>query len=493
MLVHNLIDQGADEQIALFTRKQVTYRQLREAVDRYRAFFYQQGVRRGDNVGLLSKNSVEFIYSYMAIASLGAVVVPINFQLVAREIAYIIKDAKIKVFVTMTQLDLQSELDAYAYLGPVNQLVIPEFSGQLETADLKPAPELGDFAGDETCVIIYTSGTTGNPKGAVLSHNNLVSDAKAFTEVITVEADDNVLCVLPMYHCFSWTCAVLGALINGAAITILDAFNPKEAVATIRDGGVTIVYGVPVMYQLYSAVAGAEDFAKVKFFVSGGASLPETVSRNFDAKFGKPILEGYGLSEASPVVCVNHPDKVKYCSIGAVLPGIIARVVDEEGKQVPPGEIGELVVQGPIVMKGYHNLPEDTAKALRDGWLHTGDMAYCDQDGYFFIVDRIKDMIITSGENVYPREIEELLYAHPAVAEAAVIGIPDKLRGQAGCAYVVMAEGHAFDKKMLRTYLQKKLAAYKVPREFAQVEVLPKNSTGKIMKRLLRQQAESVS
>ncbi|MPM93364.1 Long-chain-fatty-acid--CoA ligase [bioreactor metagenome] len=282
---------------------------------------------------------------------------------------------------------------------------------------------------------------------------------------------------------------MLSTLLHGAAITIMESFNPKETAAAIKDGGLTIIYAVPAMYQLLSAVGRPEDFTKVRYFISGGASLPETVARNFQAKFGIPILEGYGLSEASPVVCLNRPGHIKYCSIGEALPGIKAKVIDEDNLEVPIGEVGELIVQGPNVMKGYFNLPDDTAKALRDGWLHTGDMAYCDEDGSFFIVDRIKDMIISSGENVYPREIEELLYAHPAISEAAVIGIPDKLRGQAGCAYVVIAEGHVFDKKALRGYLNKKLAAYKVPREFVQVDALPKNSTGKIMKRLLRDQA----
>lgn len=489
MLVHQLINKGKDGQVAFFGKKQVTYNELREQVERYRAFFYQQGVRPGDNVGLLSKNSAEFIYSYMAIVSLGAVAVPINFQLVPREIAYIIKDAEIKVFVTMTRYDLTAELDNYGYHETVNQLVIPEFSAEIQTAEFEPINEVINLSEEDSCVIIYTSGTTGNPKGAVLSHKNLISNAKAFTEVLKVTSDDNVLCVLPMYHCFSWTCAVLSTLLHGAAITILDAFNPKETVAAIRDGNVTIVYAVPAMYQLLSAVALPEDFVKVKYFVSGGASLPETVARKFNAKFSATILEGYGLSEASPVVCLNRPGNTKYCSIGEPIPGVRAMIIDEEGRRAAVGEIGELIVQGPNVMKGYFNLPTDTAKALKNGWLHTGDMAYCDKDGCFFIVDRLKDMIITSGENVYPREIEELLYAHPAVAEAAVIGIPDKLRGQAGCAYVVMAEGHTFDRKALREYLQQRLAAYKVPREFIQVDALPKNSTGKIMKRLLRERA----
>ena len=489
MLVHQLINQAKDEQVAFYGKKQITYAEVRRQVSRYRNFFYQQGVRLGDNVGLLARNSVEYVYSYMAIASLGAVVVPLNFQLVPREIAYIIKDAGIRVLVSMAQLDLETELKAQGYEHNVNQLVIPEFSALVDAMELKPAPLLENFGPDKACVIIYTSGTTGNPKGAVLTHNNLVSNAAGVSEVMAVTAEDRVLCVLPMYHCFAWTCAILSPLLSGASILILEGFNPKETISTIREAGITAIYAVPPMYHLFCAAGQAEDFAKTRFFLSGGASLPEAVSRKFQAKFGRPVIEGYGLSEASPVVCMNRFDKFKYLSIGKAIPGVTAKIVDEEGREMPNGEIGELVVKGPNVMLGYFNLPEESARALRDGWLHTGDMAYRDDEGFYFIVDRLKDMIITSGENVYPREIEELLYAHPDISEAAVVGVPDKLRGQSGCAYIVMAEGRTFDKKALREYLQAKLAGYKIPRDFVQISALPKNSTGKILKRALREHA----
>ncbi|KAF1854658.1 hypothetical protein Lal_00008664 [Lupinus albus] len=232
-----------------------------------------------------------------------------------------------------------------------------------------------------------------------------------------------------------------------------------------------------------------EDLAGMKYLVSGGASLPEKVAKQFFEKYGVAILEGYGLSEASPVVAVNPPQKPKYCSIGKALPGIEVRIIDDKGTDLPPGTVGELTVSGPNVMTGYFNLPEESAQALQNGWLHTGDLAYMDAEGYLYIVDRLKDMIIANGENIYPREIEELLYAYTGIIDAAVIGVPDKLRGQAAQAYLVLEEGCTLDKKALREYLQSTLAAYKIPRDFIQVDSLPKNQTGKILKRVLSELA----
>ena len=224
-------------------------------------------------------------------------------------------------------------------------------------------------------------------------------------------------------------------------------------------------------------------------FVSGGASLPETVARQFLQKYNKTVIEGYGLSEASPVVTLNPPERTKYLSIGKALPGLEVKIVGARGDVLPPGEVGELVVKGPSVMLGYFNLPLESSVALRDGWLHTGDLAYQDTDGYFFIVDRLKDMINTNGENIYPREIEELLYAYPGIVEAAVIGVDDDLRGQAPRAYIVVGQEQVLDKKTLKEYLQARLAGYKMPRDFVIVDALPKNQTGKILKRVLREQA----
>lgn len=486
MFVHDLIRSGNSNELVIKGGEPITYGQLQSEVSEYRRYFYAQGIRGGENVGLFSRNSVEYICSYMAVISLGAVIVPLNFQLSNREIAYIIKDAKLERLITMEELNLTEPLQQIDHKGTVKQLVIPEFKKILGAGRYPEPPGLSGITAENPCVIIYTSGTTGSPKGAVLSHKNLVSNAKAFREILQAIPTDTVLCVLPMYHCFAWTCAVLNSLLCGAAMTILDGFSPKETLAAIKKYTVTVVYGVPPMYNILARLGEAADLNSVRIFVSGGAALPKKVAEAFAQKYGRPIIEGYGLSEASPVVALNPPERTKSGSIGRALPGLAVAVLDEHDREVPNGQVGELAVRGPSVMKGYFHLPAETAQALRDGWLHTGDLAYKDQDNYFFIVDRLKDMIITNGENIYPREIEELLYAYPGIVEAAVIGVPDELRGQQAAAYLVLAEGETLDKKELREYLGANLAAYKVPRDFIQVDALPKNATGKILKRVLR-------
>ena len=489
MLVHQIINQTTSDKIAFLGLQDITYGQLQQRVMEYKNFFYQQGLRPGENIGLFSKNSVEFIYSYLAVVSLGAVVVPLNFQLVPREIAYIIKDANIRILITMNKLELKFELTSYQYDHEVKQLLIPEFTATLPLLDLPSAPVVDDFDENTLCTIIYTSGTTGHPKGAMLTHRNLISNAQAFSKVCPYKTSDRVLCVLPMYHCFAWTVAVLTPLLNGCSIKILESFSIRETIAAIRNNKLSIVIGIPTMFRLFTQWAAKEDFAGVELFISGGSSLPQEISEQFTQKIGKQIMEGYGLSEASPVVTLNPIEKIKYCSVGKPLPGIEIRVIDSQGIDLPTGEIGELLVRGPNVMQGYYRLPEESAYALQHGWLYTGDVAYVDQEGYIFIVDRLKDMIITSGENIYPREIEEILYTYPSIAEVAVIGVPDKLRGTTVHAYVVGVEGQILNKKLLQGYLQKKIAAYKMPREFIIVNSLPKNSTGKILKKVLRQQA----
>ncbi len=489
MLVHQIINHSTADQIAFLDMEPITYRQLQNNVKEYRNFFYQQGLRPGENIGLFSKNSIEFIYSYLAIVSLGAVVVPLNFQLVPREISYIIQNANIKILITTAPLELTTEQTTDGYHQELIQLIIPDFISIISSMKLPPAPIPEIFDENTLCTIIYTSGTTGHPKGAMLSHKNLISNAQAFSQVCPHDVNDRVLCVLPMYHCFAWTVAVLTPLLNGCSIKIVESFSIRETITAIRDNKLTIVSGIPTMFRLFAQWATIDDFSHVQCFISGGSSLPQEISEQFTQKIGKKVVEGYGLSEASPVVALNPIDNVRYCSVGKPLPGIEVRIIDDQNIDLPSGQTGELIVRGPNVMLGYYKLPEESAKSLQHDWLFTGDLAYIDQDGYIFIVDRLKDMIITSGENIYPREIEELLYAYPLVAEVAVIGVPDKLRGTIVRAYIVATEGSLLDKKLLQGYLQKKIAPYKMPREFILVDTLPKNSTGKILKKVLQQQA----
>lgn len=484
MFVHELIRQGNPEDTAIYQENRVIrYGELNTAVTNCRNYLYATGVRLGDRVAIYSRNCAEYICTYMAIASLGAIVVPVNFQLSMRETAFILKNAGIHHLITYKHLDLDAAINLHDYDGGVQQIDIKTCC---QPAGAEPAPALPkDFRADEPCVIIYTSGTTGSPKGAVLSHRNLTSDAEMFSKVLHIGSADNVLCVLPMYHCFAWTCSVLNALFCGAAITILDSFTPKETIEVIRTKKISVIYVVPSICALLTKLAQPEDLASIRYTIIGGTTLPLTIAKNYKAKFGVDIMEGYGLSEASPVVAVNPPERVKVGSIGPVLPGIAIRITAADGTEVPDGASGELLIQGANVMHGYWKQPEATEEALRDGWLHTGDIARRDADGYLYIVDRLKDMIISMGENIYPREIEELVYAFPGIREAAVIGIEDRLRGQAGCCYYSVQGGDTVNVRALKKYLQQNLALYKIPREFRQIDELPKTSTSKIAKKEL--------
>ena len=353
-----------------------------------------------------------------------------------------------------------------------------------EKENLPDAPELPkDFNENEACVIIYTSGTTGNPKGAVLSHKNLVRNAEQMINM-KCEREHKVLCVLPMYHCFSWTCSVIYPLSKGAAVIILDSFTPKETIETIRSEKITDMYVVPSICSLLTKLAAAEDMKSLRLVVSGGTTLPLQIANDFIEKFKVEICEGYGLSEASPVVTMNPYGKPKVGSAGPIIPDIEYRLVDDKGSDVERGHEGELIIKGDNVMIGYWNMPEATKEAIdEEGWLHTGDIAKIDSDGYVFIVNRLKEMIISMGENIYPREVEEIIYQYPGIKDAAVIGVEDKLRGQAGACFYSMQQGAQMNLHELKHYLQKNLALYKIPREFHQLEDLPRTSTGKIFKR----------
>ncbi len=485
MLLHQIITTGEENRIAFHGDSAVTYGQLRREVSRYRDYLHAAGICRGENVGLLVRNSPAFVYSYMAIVSLGAVVVPINYQLTAQEVAFIIKDAGMKNLVINQPIEVAAALASYGYTTEVAQHRVAQMDEFLPAPGCHAPVRDAEISENQPCTIIYTSGTTGTPKGAVLTHKSLVSDAECFSQAMPVDETDNILCILPLYHCLAWTCIILSGFLHKSSVTILDTFVPKDVIAGIKRFQVTVMYGVPSVYALLLKSAEADDLKSLRLFMSGGASLPQRVAEDFQRKFGIGVTEGYGLSEASPVVATNPQNRAKHLSIGRPIPGVSVRIVDSADKEVAVGVVGELLVQGPTVMQGYFNLPEETAKALRGGWLHTGDLAYRDEEGYLFIVDRLKDLIITHGENIYPREIEELLYHYPGVAEAAVIGRPDPVRGQLVCAYLVMADGQKLDKKAIKEYLRGKLAPYKIPREYIQMESLPKNQSGKIMKRLL--------
>ena len=349
-------------------------------------------------------------------------------------------------------------------------------------------PRHGRPPGDDTAVILYTSGTTGKPKGAELTHANLLQNSKGVSEKLGEMTEDDVLLgALPLFHSFGQTCTMNSAVSVGATVTMLPRFDPDKALEIIERDRVTLFQGVPTMYNamLHSASCDSADCSSLRICMSGGAAMPAELMRAFEEKFGCIILEGYGLSETSPVASFNHPDRErKPGSIGTPIEGVEMQVWDDDGNEVPQGEVGEIVIRGHNIMKGYWNRPDANREAItEDGWFRTGDMAKMDEDGYFFIVDRKKDLIIRGGYNVYPREIEEVLYEHPAVQEAAVIGVPHDELGEEVGAAVVLKEGESVDEDELKSYVKEQVAAYKYPRKVWFMDELPKGPTGKILKR----------
>jgi long-chain acyl-CoA synthetase len=336
-------------------------------------------------------------------------------------------------------------------------------------------------------VILYTSGTTGTPKGAELTHANLGRNVEAASALFEASADDVILGALPLFHSFGQTCGLNCAVRAGACLSLIPRFDPGKALEIVERDRVTVFQGVPTMYAAMLAHGERDrfDVSTLRLCASGGAAMPLEVMRGFEMAFGCIVLEGYGLSETSPIASFNHPDmERKPGSIGTPIDGVEMRVVDEQRNEVPEGEVGEIAIRGHNVMKAYWRRPDATAEAIdADGWFHTGDMARVDEDGYFFIVDRKKDMIIRGGYNVYPREIEEVIYEHPAVREAAVIGLPHPELGEEVGAAIALVDGADATVEAIGAYVKEQVAAYKYPRKIWFVDDLPKGPTGKILKR----------
>ncbi|HZG70168.1 MAG TPA: AMP-binding protein, partial [Chondromyces sp.] len=341
---------------------------------------------------------------------------------------------------------------------------------------------------EETAVILYTSGTTGKPKGAMLSHKNLYSNARDVADYLEFNKDDRVITVLPMFHVFCLTVSLNAPLIKGASLLISSKFSPKYTFYLAKTYKATVFAGVPTMYNfLYQyPESNPADFSSLRLCISGGSSMPLALLENFEKKFSTTISEGYGLSEASPVTCFNPLDRPRKAgSIGQSIKNVENKVVDELGEELPAGRVGELIVRGPNVMKGYYKMPEASAVTIRDGWLYTGDLARMDEDGYLYIVDRKKDLIIVGGYNVYPREVEEVLYGHPDIIEAAVLGAPDTDYGESVRCFVVSANPELSEQDII-LYCKEHLAEYKVPKAVEFLDELPKNTTGKILRRALK-------
>ncbi len=444
-----------------------------------------KGVGPGDRVGIMLPNVPYFPVVYYGILRLGAVVVPMNVLLKGRETAFYLKDPEAKAVFAWSDFAEHARTGASEAGAECIEVKPGEFEQLVGEADaLTDVASRGD---DDTAVILYTSGTTGTPKGAELTHGNLTRNVEACIGLFSPQPGDVVLGCLPLFHSFGQTCAMNTAIATGATMSLIPRFEPGKALEMFGRDDVTIFMGVPTMYGalLNDPGADAADTSKLRLCASGGASLPVELMRAFEEKFGCKILEGYGLSETSPVASFNHPDKErKPGSIGTPVEGVEMKVVDDDGKDAGAGEVGEIVIRGHNVMKGYWNRADATAESIdADGWFKTGDMAKIDEDGYFFIVDRKKDLIIRGGYNVYPREIEEVLYEHPDVLEAAVVAVPHDELGEEVGAAVALKEGADVTPEDLQSYVKDQVAAYKYPRKVWLVKDLPKGPTGKILKR----------
>lgn len=463
----------------------LTFAALDELSARMATLLGERGIEPGDRVGVMLPNVPQFPITYYGVLRAGAVVVPMNVLLKRREIAFYLEDSGAKLLLAWHGFGAEAEGGA-ADAGVELIEVEPESFAAL-LAEHEPTPGLAETDEEDTAVILYTSGTTGKPKGAELTHANLLRNAEISGETMTeVGAGDVVLGSLPLFHSFGQTVSMNGSLRMGACLTLLPKFDPGEALATIQRDRVTHFQGVPTMYGALLHHPERESFetSTLRSCVTGGASMPVEVLRGFEDAFGAIVLEGYGLSETSPVASSNHPDmERKPGSIGTPIKGVEMKVVDEDDNEVAQGEVGEIVIRGHNIMKGYWQRPDATAEAMRGGWFHSGDMARVDEDGYFFIVDRKKDLIIRGGYNVYPREVEEVLYEHPRIREAAVIGVPHDEWGEEIGAAIVLHEGEELDPDEVSNYVKERIAAYKYPRIVWYLDELPKGPTGKILKR----------
>ncbi|MGW6417468.1 long-chain-fatty-acid--CoA ligase [Streptomyces sp. NPDC055055] len=464
-------------------RQVLSYEELDERSARAAALLTSEGVRPGDRVALMLPNVPEFVVLYYGVLRAGAVVVPMNPLLKTRETEFHLTDSGAVRLFEWHQAPGEGAQGAAA-AGVRHTAVEPaDFAARL--AAYEPLPGIADTDDEDMAVLLYTSGTTGRPKGAVLSHAGLRHNTEVNSvHIQRMTPDDVVVGCLPLFHIFGQICTMSAAVRSGASLVLIPRFDPGAVLEAVAREGATVFEGVPTMYAALLQHPSEADVSTLRMCISGGASLPVEILHGFERRFGCPVLEGFGMSETSPVVTFNHPDRPRKAgSIGTPIRDVEVRLLDEEGQDVAPGEIGELAVRGPNLMKGYWNRPEETRAAVPDGWLRTGDLARADEDGYLYVVDRKKDMIIRGGYNVYPREIEEVLHEHPAVALAAVVGIPHPELGEEVAAAVVLRPDVRTTPAVLRDYVKDRMAAYKYPREVWLVDALPLGPSGKILKR----------
>jgi long-chain acyl-CoA synthetase len=462
----------------------LSYGLLDQASARLAGILIDKGFAKGDRVGIMLPNIPYFTICYYGVLRAGGVVVPMNVLLKQRAVAFYLSDSGAKLVFAWEGFAENAQpgsRDAGA-----DCVVVAPGAFEQSLAASAPVPEVVDGDDEDTAVLLYTSGTTGTPKGAELTHRNMLCNCEVMRRTFGLDAGTVTLGALPLFHAFGQTCALNTTMLAGGTLTLVPRFDPGKTLEVIQRDRVTVFEGVPTMFgaMLHHPERERYDTSTLELCASGGSAMPVELMRGFEEAFGCQVLEGYGLSETSPVASFNRRDRErKPGSIGVPIEGVEMKVVDDQDIEVPQGEIGEITIRGHNVMKGYWNRPEATAEVMRGGWFHTGDIARVDEDGYFFIVDRKKDMIIRGGYNVYPREIEEILYEHPAVREASVVGIPHAEYGEEVCAAIALKEGASVTPEELRDHVKEQVAGYKYPRHIWFVDELPKGPTGKILKR----------
>jgi long-chain acyl-CoA synthetase len=457
--------------------KQWTFSELAAEVDAVAAMMREKVP--GNTVGILLLNSQKYVTTLLGIWKSGKTAVPLNYLLPPQELAFIIKDSGMSALVT-AQFFGQAVAALKPLFGDKGVLLMaddPEFSPPVSAA--LPSSY------KDPALYLYTSGTTGKPKGVVLTHSNLVHNVEGCQKAGEFDQRDGFLCLLPFFHTYAITGTILLPLLSGCKMVLVDRFHPVKVLKLIDEHSVSVFLAIPSMYRVLAMTEGDFNVKSVRFPISGGEPLPVAIAQAFEKRFGVPIFEGYGQTESAPVISLNVPGKRKLGTVGLPLPGVDIEIWDEQKNRVEVDVIGEIMVRGPNVMQGYYNLPEETAKTITREWLHTGDLGKKDAEGYVTITGRKKDLIISAGENIYPREIEEVLAQHPKVKEVAVIGIKDEVRGEVPKAFVIARDGMTVDEKELRHFCRENLAGYKVPKHFDVVPDLPRTPTGKILKRML--------
>ena len=485
--------KNPDHPAILFEGRSVGYGALAACAAALARTLANRGVRRGDRVALFLPNIPAFALCYLAVQRLGAIAVSINSIFKSDEVKYIVNDAGARVLFTVAELlphVPRAECPSVEHLviceGTASEATLGEW---LAEGSASPAP-LAAMKPDEPAALLYSSGTTGFPKGVTLTHDNVVTNIRTAAKYSGYRQDDRLAVFLPLFHVFAQNYIMNAGFEAGATLALFRRFVPDQVLEGIARDRITMFFAVPTIYiALLNARVPREKLASIRYFFSAASTMPQEISRRWTETYGHLVYEGYGLTECSPFAAYNHISQHRFGSIGTAVENFEVRIFDENDHEAPRGQWGEIVIRGPGVMKGYWGRPKDSEWALRGGWLHSGDIGRMDEEGYVYIVDRVKDMINVSGFKVWPAEVENALYRHPAVKEVAVYGVPDPLKGEQVRVALVLKEGAQASPGEFIAWCREKLASYKAPEQVEFVTELPKSATGKILKRVLRDQA----